>query len=204
MHLTNPADYDFEVSNVTVTLETAKGELPHYDYRKGRCEEAGRCHAGSRPVASHALHQGHRSRPQRRDYTLLAQYNAPKRVLDDRKRFTVQIQETNGKQDSLAAANRTASESNSRSGRVFGVETVSSDLEWTILSVACQMRAKSIIPGVRPGMTFGVSHIAIVSYILRPKIHADGRYRSLMKANTSSSSVAQGCRFDPRYGLPAT
>lgn len=97
MHLTNPADYGFEVSNVTVTLETNAGDFPvgtvsRVDAQRlfDALPEAGPYHP---TLYTRAIIPAHSTA----DYTLLAQYNAPEQVLKDRKRFHVQIQEINGK-----------------------------------------------------------------------------------------------------------
>jgi hypothetical protein len=97
LHLNNPADYGFEVSNITVTLVTDKGEFPTTTVGKADTERL----AASMPDfgAVHPALYTHYVIPARSsgDYTVLAQYSAPEKVLNDRKRFTVQIQEINGK-----------------------------------------------------------------------------------------------------------
>jgi hypothetical protein len=97
LRITNPADYDFEVANVTVTLETAKGDYPTTTVGKVDAKrladampEAGPFHP---TLYTKAIIPAHSTG----DYSLFAQYSAPERILKDRKQFTVQIQETNGK-----------------------------------------------------------------------------------------------------------
>jgi hypothetical protein len=97
MHIANPADYGFEVSDVTVTLETNAGDFPATIVSRVDAQrfaeatpEAGPFHP---TLYTRAIIPAHSTS----DYTLLAQYNAPERILKDRKRFRVQIQEINGK-----------------------------------------------------------------------------------------------------------
>ena len=97
MRISNPSDYGFEVGNITVTLETAAGEFPTSTV--GRVDatrlfdsmpDAGPFHPTLYTKAIIPAHS-------KGDYTLLAQYSAPERILADRKRFVVRIQEINGK-----------------------------------------------------------------------------------------------------------
>jgi hypothetical protein len=97
LRITNPADYDFEVSNVTVTLETKDGEFPtgivsRVDAQRlfDAMPDAGPFHP---TLYTKAIVKAHSTG----DYTLLAQYSAPERILQDRKQFVVRIQEINGK-----------------------------------------------------------------------------------------------------------
>jgi hypothetical protein len=86
---------------------------------------------------------------------------------------------------------RTASGSKLRSMRVFALETVSSVFEYTTLSAARQISAKSLIC-VGSSAVSRVSHATNTSYIRRPKsIVPTGRARSLTKAWTSASGSAQ-------------
>ena len=97
LHIANPADYGFEVGNVTVTLETKSGEFPttiisRVDTQRlaDAMPELGPFHPTlytKYVIPSHTTG----------DYTLLAQYSAPERILNDRKRFVVRIEEINGK-----------------------------------------------------------------------------------------------------------
>ena len=96
-HLTNPADYGFEVSNVTVTLQTNAGDFPTTTIGKVDAQrlaettpEFGPFHS---PLYTKYVIPAHSTG----DYTVLAQYNAPDTILNARKRFVVQIQEINGK-----------------------------------------------------------------------------------------------------------
>ena len=75
--------------------------------------------------------------------------------------------------------------------RVFALETVSSVLEYTTLSVARQISAKSLM-GVGSCVVSIVSHATNTSYIRRPRsIVPTGRSRSLTRVWTSSSGSAQ-------------
>jgi hypothetical protein len=97
MHITNPSDYEFEVANVTVTLENAKGDYPTTTIGKvdskrvaDAMPEAGPFHP---TLYTKAVLPAHSSG----DYTLLAQYSAPQSILDARKQLKVSIQEINGR-----------------------------------------------------------------------------------------------------------
>ena len=97
LRITNPSDYGFQVSDVTVTLETEAGEFPTGIVSRVDAQrlfdakpEAGPFHP---TLYTKAIIPAHSTG----DYTLLAQYSAPERILKDRKRFAVQIQEVNGK-----------------------------------------------------------------------------------------------------------
>lgn len=98
LHLDNPADYGFEVSNVTVTLENNQGEFPvttigRVDAKRlaDAMPEFGPFHP---TLYTRYVIPAHTSG----DYTVLAQYNAPEKVLNERKRFVVRVQEINGKE----------------------------------------------------------------------------------------------------------
>jgi hypothetical protein len=67
-----------------------------------------------------------------------------------------------------AFSRRTASGSKARSIRVLALDTVSSVLEYTTLSAACQSRAKSSVTGDWSARVCAVSQKTIVSYIRRP------------------------------------
>jgi hypothetical protein len=97
LRITNPADYGFEVGNVIVTLETKSGEFPtgivsRVDAQRlfDAMPENGPFHP---TLYTKAIVPAHSTA----DYTLLAQYSAPEKILQDRKRFTVRIEEINGK-----------------------------------------------------------------------------------------------------------
>jgi hypothetical protein len=97
LHIANPADYGFEVSNVTVTLETNAGQFPTTVISRVDAQRL----ADAMPELG-PFHPTLYTRyviPARTtgDYTLLAQYSAPERILNDRKRFVVRIEEINGK-----------------------------------------------------------------------------------------------------------
>ena len=63
---------------------------------------------------------------------------------------------------------RIASGSKSRSMRVLALVTVSSVVEYTILSAACQIAAKSCVTGSSSANVCAFSQTAITSYIRRP------------------------------------
>lgn len=97
LHLTNPAEYGFQVNNVTVTLETNAGEFPttiisRVDAKRlaDAMPEFGPFHP---TLYTKYVIPAHTAG----DYTVLAQYNAPERILNDRKRFVVRVEEINGK-----------------------------------------------------------------------------------------------------------
>lgn len=98
LHLNNPSDYGFEVSNVTVTLETDKGDFPVTTI--GRADTQRLADAMPEFGPFHPTLYTHYVIPPRSagDYTVLAQYNAPEKVLNDRKRFVLRVQEINGKE----------------------------------------------------------------------------------------------------------
>lgn len=97
LHITNPADYGFEVSDVSATLETKAGDsntriVSKVDAKKffDAMPELGPFHP--------TLYTKYVIPPHSTgDYTLLAQYSLPERMLTDRQRFVVRIQEINGK-----------------------------------------------------------------------------------------------------------
>jgi hypothetical protein len=97
LRITNPADYDFEVKNVIVTLETKTGDSPtgivsRVDAKRlfDAMPEAGPFHP---TLYTKAIVPAHSTA----DYTLLAQYSAPETILQNRKQFVVRIEEINGK-----------------------------------------------------------------------------------------------------------
>lgn len=97
LHVTNPSDYGFQVSNVTVTLQNKDGDFPttvisRSDYQKlaETMPEFGPFHPTlfyKYVIPAHSAS----------DYTVIAQFSAPEQILNQRKRFTVQVQEVNGK-----------------------------------------------------------------------------------------------------------
>jgi hypothetical protein len=97
LHIANPSDYAFEVKGVTVTLETKAGDFPSVIVARTDAQrlfdsmpEAGPFHP---PLYTGAVIPAHSTS----DYTVAAQYSAPERILKDRKRFVVRIEEINGK-----------------------------------------------------------------------------------------------------------
>jgi hypothetical protein len=97
LHIANPADYGFEVGNVTVTLETKSGEFPTTIISRVDAQRLAEAMPELGPF--HPTLYTRYVIPARTtgDYTLLAQYSAPERILNDRKRFVVRVKEINGK-----------------------------------------------------------------------------------------------------------
>ncbi len=97
LHITNPADYGFQVADVTSTLETKAGDsttriVSKVDAKRlfDAMPELGPYHPTLFTKYTIPPHST-------ADYTLLAQYSLPERMLADRQRFVVRIQEVNGK-----------------------------------------------------------------------------------------------------------
>jgi hypothetical protein len=97
LRITNPSDYSFVVRNVTVILETNAGEFPREIVSRSDTQhlfdttpEAG----PPRPTLyTNATILPHTTT----DYTVAAQFSAPEKILQDRKRFVVRIEEIDGK-----------------------------------------------------------------------------------------------------------
>ena len=97
LHITNPADYGFQVADVTATLETKAGESTSRTVSKVDAKrlfdampELGPYHP---TLFTKYVIPPHSTG----DYTLLAQYSLPEKMLTERERFVVRIQEANGK-----------------------------------------------------------------------------------------------------------
>ena len=97
LHIANPADYGFQIGNVTVTLETNAGQFPTTVISRVDSQRLADAMPELGPF--HPTLYTKYVIPARTtgDYTLLAQYSAPERILNDRKRFVVRIEEINGK-----------------------------------------------------------------------------------------------------------
>jgi hypothetical protein len=97
LQIANPSDYDFEVINITATLITAAGEFPTTTIGRVDAESFFKAMPENGPfhptLYTKAIIPGHSNSK----YTLLAQYSAPEKLLNDRKNFVVRIQEINGK-----------------------------------------------------------------------------------------------------------
>jgi hypothetical protein len=97
LHLTNPASYGFQVSDVEVALESKAGDTSTRIVSKVDAKllsdalpELGPFHPTlytKYVVPPHSTG----------DYTLLAQFSFPESMLNDRQRFVVQIHEIDGK-----------------------------------------------------------------------------------------------------------
>ncbi|HEX3745382.1 MAG TPA: hypothetical protein VHW09_15670 [Bryobacteraceae bacterium] len=96
LHLTNPASYGFQVSDVTVTLVNKDGKFPvttvsRVDQQRlaEQMPELGPFHPALYTKYTIPAHSTG-------DYTLLAQYSAPENIVNARTRFVVRIREVNG------------------------------------------------------------------------------------------------------------
>jgi hypothetical protein len=97
LHLTNPADYGFQVADVTATLETKAGESTTRIVSKVDATSLFKAMPELGPFHP-TLFTKYTIPPRSTgDYTLLAQYSLPEKMLTDRQRFVVKIQEVNGK-----------------------------------------------------------------------------------------------------------
>jgi hypothetical protein len=97
VHIANPADYGFEVGNVTVTLETKSGEFPTTIISRVDAQRLAEAMPELGPFHPTLYTKYIIPAHSTGNYTLLAQYSAPERILNDRKRFVVRIEEINGK-----------------------------------------------------------------------------------------------------------
>ena len=97
MKITNPSDYGFQVNNVTVTLQTDHGDFPTTTIGKVDAQRLAQNMPEAGPFHPTLYTKGIIPAHSTGDYSLFAQYNAPEGILNDRKRFTVQVQETDGK-----------------------------------------------------------------------------------------------------------
>ena len=102
VHIANPADYGFEVGNVTVTLETKSGEFPTTIISRVDAQRLAEAMPELGPFHPTLYTKYIIPAHSTGNYTLLAQYSAPERILNDRKRFVVRIQEINGKTAELS------------------------------------------------------------------------------------------------------
>jgi hypothetical protein len=97
LHISNPADYSFEVRNVTVTLETKNGEFPRDIISRVDAQRLFEAMPDAGPfhptLYTKAVIPAHSTA----DYTVAAQFSAPEKILQDRRRFVVRIDEINGK-----------------------------------------------------------------------------------------------------------
>jgi hypothetical protein len=97
LHITNPADYGFQVSDVSATLETKAGDSNTRIVSKVDAKRLFEAMPELGPFHP-TLYTKYVIPPHSTgDYTLLAQYSLPERMLTDRQRFVVRIQEINGK-----------------------------------------------------------------------------------------------------------
>jgi hypothetical protein len=97
LHLTNPSDYPFEVRNVTVILETKAGEFPREVVSRSDMQRLFETTPEAGPAHPTLFLKATIPPNSTGDYTVAAQYSAPERILKDRKRFVVRIEEIDGK-----------------------------------------------------------------------------------------------------------
>jgi len=97
LHLTNPADYGFQVADVTATLETKEGESTTRIVSKVDATSLFKAMPELGPFHPTLFTKYTIPPNSTGDYTLLAQYSLPEKMLTDRQRFVVKIQEVNGK-----------------------------------------------------------------------------------------------------------
>jgi hypothetical protein len=97
IHIANPADYGFQVNNVTVTLETNAGAFPTTVISQVDTKRLAEAMPELGPFHPTLFTRYVIPARSTGDYTLLAQYSAPERILNDRKRFVVRVEEINGK-----------------------------------------------------------------------------------------------------------
>ena len=102
LHLTNPADYGFQVMNVTVTLETKDGEFPTTIISRVDAQKLAETMPEGGPFHPTLFTKYTIPAHSTSDYTLFAQYSAPARILEARKRFVVTIDEIDGKSVTLS------------------------------------------------------------------------------------------------------
>ena len=97
VHITNPADYGFQVADVSSTLETKAGDSTTRIVSKVDAKRLFEAMPELGPFHP-TLYTKYVIPPNSTgDYTLLAQFSFPEQMLLDRQRFVVRIQEANGK-----------------------------------------------------------------------------------------------------------
>ena len=98
LKIANPSSYKFVVRNVTVVLEKKTGEqFPQEIVSRSDSERLFNSLPDSGPYHP-PLYTNATLQPGATEvYTLVAQFNAPEKILQDRKQFRVQIDEIDGK-----------------------------------------------------------------------------------------------------------
>ena len=97
LHLTNPASYGFQVSDVEVTLETKAGDSTTRIVSRMDAKRLMESMPELGPFYP-TLYTKYVVPPHSTgDYTLLAQFSFPENMLNDRQRFVVKIHEVDGK-----------------------------------------------------------------------------------------------------------
>jgi hypothetical protein len=98
LRLTNPSDYAITVRNVTVILEKKSGEqFPREIIARSDSQRLFESLPDSGPYHAPLFTEATVPPATTAVYTLAAQFNAPERLLQDRKRFIVRIEELGGK-----------------------------------------------------------------------------------------------------------
>jgi hypothetical protein len=97
LHITNPSDYGFEVSDVTVTLQKKEGEMSNTIVSRVDARRLAEAMPELGPFYPTLYTKYVIPAHSTAEYTLLAQFSAPERILSDRKRFVVRVWEINGK-----------------------------------------------------------------------------------------------------------
>jgi hypothetical protein len=96
LHLTNPASYGFQVSDVEVALETKSGDATTRIVSKTDAKRLLESMPELGPFYP-TLYTKYVVPPHSTgDYTLLAQFSFPENMLNDRQRFVVKIHEADG------------------------------------------------------------------------------------------------------------
>ena len=96
LHVTNPSDYNFMIGDITVTVETNAGDKTEEIVSRDDAKRLFDSMPDSGPFHP-ALYTKANIPPRTTgDYTLVAQFSVPERMLKDRKRFVVHVQEVNG------------------------------------------------------------------------------------------------------------
>jgi hypothetical protein len=98
LKLTNPSSYEFVVHNITVVLEKKSGEqFPQEIVSRSDAQRLFDALKDSGPYHPPLYIDATLPPGSTGVYTLAVQFNAPERILQDRKQFLVQIDEINGK-----------------------------------------------------------------------------------------------------------
>jgi hypothetical protein len=98
LRISNPSNYKFVVRNVTVVLEKKSGErFPQEIVARSDAQRLFDAMPDSGPYHTPLYTNVTLTPGASGVYTLAAQFNAPERILQDRKQFLVQVDEIDGK-----------------------------------------------------------------------------------------------------------